>query len=120
MNFTTNLKLFCKGYSLDDIRTIGQLEGMSDDLALSIAEKGVSLEEIQSIKTMTDQSSASDVKPAEEPQPALDYKALYEAEKAKVENLQKSNTDRTVGDKDQIPQPKTDYEIIEDLFRQRG
>lgn len=123
MNFSTNLKLFVKGYSLDDIKAIGQLEGMSDELAISIADKGVSLEEIQSIQTMTNESLQSNEQPQPEVQPEVDttdYKALYEAEKQKVANLQKNNTDRTVGNTDQIPQPKTAYEIVEELFKTRG
>ena len=125
MNFSTNLKLFMKGYSLDDIKSIGQLDGMSDELALSIADKGVTLEEIQSIKTMTDQSSVSDGQPTASqpevtPEVVPDYKALYEAEKLKVESLQKANTDRTVGNKTNDPQPKTPYEVVEELFRTRG
>ena len=125
MNFSTNLKLFMKGYSLDDIKSIGQLDGMSDELALSIADKGVTLEEIQSIKTMTDQSSVSDGQPTASqpevtPEVVPDYKALYEAEKLKVESLQKANTDRTVGNTINDPQPKTPYEVVEELFRTRG
>ena len=129
MNFSTNLKLFMKGYTPDDIKSIGQLDGMSDELALSIADKGVTLEEIQSIKTMTDQSSVSDgqptaslpeVTPEVVPEVVPDYKALYEAEKLKVESLQKANTDRTVGNTTNDPQPKTPYEVVEELFRTRG
>lgn len=121
MKLSTNLKLFTKGYSLDDIKSLGEIEGMSDDLALEIAEKGIALSDVQSLTELTVNEPI--VVPVQDPEPTKDpnknepdYKSLFEAEKAKVEELQKANVNNTVGNiKDE--QKLSNFEIIENLFK---
>ena len=121
MKLSTNLKLFTKGYSLDDIKSLGEIKGMSDDLALEIAEKGVALSDVQSLTELTVNEPV--VVPVQDPEPKKetnkdepDYKSLFETEKAKVEELQKANVNNTVGNiKDD--QKLSNFEIIENLFK---
>lgn len=123
MKTFTKLKLLTKGYNTEAIKTIASIEGITDDLASAIADKGISLEEIQTL--LAEESNTESVgaesdegkkvqKGTDEP----DYKALYEAERAKVESMQKSNTAQTLGEHKE-EKPKSDYEIVEDLFRTR-
>ena len=121
MKLSTNLKLFTKGYSLDDIKSLGEIEGMSDELALDIAEKGISLSDVQSLTELTVNDPV--VVPAQDPEPTKetnknepDYKSLFEAEKAKVEELQKANINNTVGNIEK-DQKLSNFEIIENLFK---
>ena len=121
MKLSTNLKLFTKGYSLDDIKSLGEIEGMSDELALDIAEKGITLSDVQSLTELTVNDPV--VVPAQDPEPTKetdnnepDYKSLFEAEKAKVEELQKANINNTVG-KIKDDQKLSNFEIIENLFK---
>lgn len=118
MKLSTNLKLLTKGYSIDDIKSIGAIEGITDDDALAIANGGISLTDIESVVKITNESNnekAPDEKSkVEEPENEPDYKSLYEQEKLKVEKLQNKNVSKSVGDE---PDIKTDYDILVDLFK---
>lgn len=121
MKLSTNLKLFTKGYSLDDIKSLGEIEGMSDELALDIAEKGITLSDVQSLTELTVKDPVK--VPAQDPEPTKetdknepDYKSMFEAEKAKVEELQKANVNTTVGNIEK-DQKLSNFEIIENLFK---
>lgn len=123
MKTFTKIKLLTKGYNTEAIKAIASIEGITDDLASAIADKGISLEEIQTLLAEESTNESVEAEPDEgkkvqtgtdEP----DYKALYEAERAKVESMQKSNTAQTLGDHKEET-PKSDYEIVEDLFRTR-
>lgn len=121
MKLSTNLKLFTKGYSLDDIKSLGEIEGMSDELALDIAEKGITLSDVQSLTELTVKDPLE--VPAQDPELTKetdknepDYKSLFEAEKAKVEELQKANVNTTVGNIEK-DQKLSNFEIIENLFK---
>lgn len=121
MKLSTNLKLFTKGYSLDDIKSLGEIEGMSDELALDIAEKGITLSDVQSLTELTVNDRAEvnvqDQEPTKETDKnEPDYKSLFEAEKAKVEELQKANVNTTVGNIEK-DQKLSNFEIIENLFK---
>ena len=133
MKTFTKLKLLTKGYNTEAIKTIASIEGITDDLASAIADKGISLEEIQtllaeesnneSVEAESDegkkvQMGTNEDKKVQNGTDEPDYKALYEAERAKVESLQKSNTAQTLGEHKEEKQ-KSDYEIVEDLFRTR-
>lgn len=118
MKMTTNLKLLTKGYSLEDIKAIGSIEGITDEDAISLADKGVSLADIQSVVDLTKEQvndHEQDPKPEDSSdKDETDYKSLYEAEKAKVEDLQKKNSHSKQGE----DQPaKTDWEVLCDLFK---
>ena len=119
MKLSTNLKLLTKGYSIDDIRAIGAIEGITDEDAISLGEKGIPLADIQSVIELSKDQPA-EVKTEEAPKTedkpvdTTDYKSLYEAEKAKVSELQKDNSKKTVGTE---TQPKSDYEYLVDLFK---
>ena len=118
MKMTTNLKLLAKGYSIEDIKSLGAIEGITDDDAMSLADKGISLADIQSVADLTKDQNNVEAPKAEESTPEkkdeVDYKSLYEAEKAKVEDLQKENAKKSVGVEQVI---KTDYEYLCDLFK---
>ena len=121
MKLSTNLKLFTKGYSLDDIKSLGEIEGMSDELALDIAEKGITLSDVQSLTELTVNDPVE--VHVQDPEPTKetnmnepDYKSLFEAEKAKVEELQKANVNTTVGNIEK-DQKLSNFEIIENLFK---
>ena len=121
MKLSTNLKLFTKGYSLDDIKSLGEIEGMSDELALDIAEKGITLSDVQSLTELTVNDPVEvhvqDPEPTKETNKnEPDYKSLFEAEKAKVEELQKANVNTTVGNIEK-DQKLSNFEIIENLFK---
>ena len=121
MKLSTNLKLFTKGYSLDDIKSLGEIEGMSDELAIDIAEKGISLSDVQSLTELTVNDRVE--VPAQDPEPTKendknepDYKSMFEAEKAKVEELQKANINTTAGNIEK-EQKLSNFEIVENLFK---
>lgn len=115
MNLTTNIKLFTSGYSLDDIKEISSIEGMTDDLAIDIAKKGLKIDDINDLINLSNElSKATDAKSDDESEDNTDYKALYEAEKVKVEKLQKLNIKKTVGDK---PESKTDFSVLQELMK---
>lgn len=124
MNLLTNIKLFSKGYSFDDIKALGEIEGMTDELALQCADKELKVDDINKLATLisnpgvTPENTEKGVDAANggenktnEPEP--DYKALYEAEKLKVENLQKLNVNAPAGKTAEI---KTDFEKLCDLM----
>lgn len=52
-------------------------------------------------------------KATEPKEPEIDYKALYEAEKSKVEKLQKDNASKSVGKK---IEEKSAFDIVSDLY----
>lgn len=118
MKLSTNLKLLTKGYSIDDIKSIGSIEGITDDDALAIANGGISLADINSVVELTNESNTKEPKvdepKVEEPEKEPDYKSLYEQEKLKVEKLQNKNVSESVGVE---PEIKTDYQILVDLFK---
>lgn len=122
MKTFTKLKLLTKGYNTEAIKTIASIEGITDDLASAIADKGISLEEIQTLlaeeSTKSVEAESDEGKKVQMGTDEPDYKALYEAERAKVESMQKSNTAQTLGEHKE-EKPKSDYEIVEDLFRTR-
>ena len=99
MNFSTNLKLFVKGYSFDDIKALSEIDGINDGLALECADKELKVDDIKAIAEMSkatgvtpeggDNSGNGIDNPPNNADNGIDYKALYEAEKLKVENLQK-------------------------------
>ena len=124
MNLLTNIKLFSKGYSFEDIKTLGEIDGMTDELALQCADKELKVEDINMLATLNSNSGAtpanankgvdaadSGENKVKEPEP--DYKALYEAEKLKVENLQKLNVNAPAGTTSDV---KTDFEKLCDLM----
>ena len=124
MNLLTNIKLFSKGYSFDDIKALGVIEGMTDELALQCADKELKVEDITKLSTLisnpgvTPENTDDGVNAANsgenkpnEPEP--DYKALYEAEKLKVENLQKLNVNAPAGKSAEI---KSDFDKLCDLM----
>ena len=113
MKTTTNIKLFIKGMSVDDIKELGTL-GIEDDDALAAADKGISLDDLKKVIDL-ENSNVPDT-PDESPKQTddVDYKTLYEAEKAKVTELQKQNQKSSVGEE----QPKqSDFEHLCDLFK---
>lgn len=126
MNLLTNIKLFSKGYSFDDIKALGEIEGMTDELALQCADKELKVDDITKLAAL---NSAPGVTPEntdngadaanggenkeKESEPEPDYKALYEAEKLKVENLQKMNVNAPAGKSAEI---KTDFDKLCDLM----
>ena len=113
MKTTTNIKLFIKGMSVDDIKELGTL-GIEDDDALAAADKGISLDDLKKVIDL-ENSNVPDT-PDESPKQTddVDYKTLYEAEKAKVSQLQTQNQKSSVGEE----QPKpTDFEHLCDLFK---
>lgn len=118
MKMTTNLRLLTKGYSLEDIKAIGSIEGITDEDAISLADKGISLADIQSVVDLTKEQvndHEQDPKPDDSSdKDETDYKSLYEAEKAKVEDLQKKNSHSKQGE--EAP-AKTEWEVLCDLFK---
>ena len=119
MKTFTKLKLLTKGYNTEAIKAIASIDGITDDLASAIADKGISLEEIQALLAEEEPTNESvGAEPEKAPEKEPDYKALYEAERAKVESMQKANTAQTLGEHKEEKQ-KSDYEIVEDLFRTR-
>lgn len=124
MKTFTKIKLLTKGYNTEAIKAIASIEGSTDDLAAAIADKGISLEEIQALLAEEESTTESveaepdEGKKVQKGTDEPDYKALYEAERAKVESMQKSNTAQTLGEHKE-EKPKSDYEIVEDLFRTR-
>lgn len=123
MNFSTNLKLFVKGYSFDDIKALSEIEGINDGLALECADKELKVDDIKAIAEMSkatgatpeggDNSGNGNNEPSKDVDNNIDYKALYEAEKQKVENLQKLNVNKPIGND---IKPKTDFEKLCDLM----
>lgn len=105
--------------------------GLSSDEIKACIKSGVSPDEIEALKSADNNAATSDnkaagadakaaapavdpeVKPevkAEKKEPEKDYKALYEAEHAKVTKLQADNTKQPVDDK-----PLTIDEIAEQI-----
>lgn len=123
MNFSTNLKLFVKGYSFEDIKALSEIEGINDGLALECADKELKVDDIKAIAEMSkatgvtpeggENSGNGTDEPSKNVDNNIDYKALYEAEKLKVENLQKMNVNSPVGDD---TKPKTDFEKLCELM----
>lgn len=123
MNFSTNLKLFVKGYSFDDIKALSEIEGINDGLALECADKELKVDDIKAIAEMSKATGAtpeggdnSNNGTNNQPNNAgdgIDYKALYEAEKLKVENLQKLNINQPIGEDNK---PKTDFDKLVELM----
>ena len=52
-------------------------------------------------------------KAPESKEPDIDYKALYEAEKSKVEKMQAENASKTVGKK---IEEKSAFDVVSDLY----
>lgn len=123
MNFSTNLKLFVKGYSFDDIKALSEIEGINDGLALECADKELKVDDIKAIAEMSkatgvtpeggDNSGNGNNEPSKDVDNNIDYKALYEAEKQKVENLQKLNVNQPIGND---IKSKTDFEKLCELM----
>lgn len=123
MNFSTNLKLFVKGYSFEDIKALSEIEGINDGLALECADKELKVDDIKAIAEMSkatgatpeggDNSNNGTGNPPNNADDGIDYKSLYEAEKLKVENLQKLNVNQPVGND---IKPKTDFEKLCELM----
>ena len=125
MNFLTNVKLFAKGYSFDDIKALGEVDGMTDELALQCADKEIKVDDIKRLAALgsagespegaenapTPTASGENDNSNSVPEP--DYKALYEAEKQKVENLQKINVNAPAGT---VPENKTDFDKLSELM----
>ena len=112
MKMNTNIKLFIKGMSVDDIKELGTL-GIEDEDALAAADKGISLDDLKKVIEL-DKENVPDT-PDESPKQTddVDYKALYEAEKAKVSKLQQTNIKSSVGEEQ--PQ-ETDLDHLKKLF----
>lgn len=119
MNFTTNVKLFAKGYSFEDIKALNNLEGITDELALECADKELNVEDIKNLSIISTPETENDNSEGgnEPPNNDIDYKALYEAEKQKVENLQRINVNAPAG-KDEPP--KSDFDRLSELMKNVG
>lgn len=125
MNLLTNVKLFAKGYSFEDIKALSEVEGMTDDLALQCADKELKVDDIKMLASLGSAGASPEgAENAPTPTasgendntnitPELDYKALYEAEKLKVENLQKINVNAPAGT---VPEIKTDFDKLSELM----
>ena len=103
MNLMTNLKMAINGYSIEDIKEISKIEGMTDEMASQIAENKLSLEDIKAlVEVANDDTVVYSGKPKEEEkeeekkEEEVDYKKLYEEEKGKLENAQKENLKKDI------------------------
>ena len=101
MNLMTNLKMAINGYSIDDIKEISKIEGMTDEMANQIAENKLSLDDIKALVEVANDdtvvySGKPEEKEEEKKEEEVDYKKLYEEEKGKLENAQKENLKKDI------------------------
>lgn len=114
MKTTTNIKLFIKGMSVDDIKELETL-GIEDEDALAAADKGISLDDLKKVIELEKNNDVPDTPDESPKQPDdVDYKSLYEAEKEKVSQLQTMNQKKSVGEDQPTP---TDFDHLCELFK---
>ena len=106
MKFSDIVDLAKAGYKPSDIKELLSLK----------APETIEVPESDKAEPKTD--DAPEVKPEpdkapETTEPDIDYKPLYEAEKSKVEKLQKDNASKSVGKKSE---EKSAFDVVSDLY----
>lgn len=107
MKFSDIVDLAKAGYKPSDIKEL---------LSLKTPET-IEVPESDKAETETDDAPESKPEPTQETtetkESVIDYKALYEAEKSKVEKMQAENAAKTVGTK---IEKKSQFEVVSDLY----
>lgn len=107
MKFSDIVDLAKAGYKPSDIKEL---------LSLKTPE---TIEVPETVEAKTETDDTPEVKPEttkdapETTESVIDYKALYEAEKSKVEKMQAENAAKTVGTK---IEKKSQFEVVSDLY----
>lgn len=106
MKFSDIVDLAKAGYKPSDIKELLSLK----------APETIEVPETDKAETETDDTPEVTPEPDKAPEttePVIDYKALYEAEKSKVEKMQAENAAKTVGTK---IEKKSQFEVVSDLY----
>ena len=111
MKIKTSIALLTKGYSMDDIKEMSKIEGLTDKDLLNIAESGAKLADIKELveldKEPEEEVSEAEA-PAEDKEEDVDYKALYEKEHKALIESQKNSLSESIDP----PEEKTVDEIL--------
>ena len=106
MKFSDIVDLAKAGYKPSDIKELLSLKTPETIEAPEQVEAKTETDDTPEVKAETDEAPESK-------ESVIDYKALYEAEKSKVEKMQAENASKTVGKK---IEEKSAFDIVSDLY----
>lgn len=117
MKLKQSLSLLTKGYTVDDVKALSKIEGITEDTIQSIIESGTSFADVKALMDIEREEPKPEGTEPTEPEgnDEPDYKALYE--KAQ-EDLKKAQKDNINEDKEsELPAERTAEEIFAEWLK---